>query len=410
MTRSTPIDHQLAQLMLGTEFGDETLRESMAAALKAKLLEGRPLEVYLGIDPTAPDIHLGHTVPLRKLKHFQEAGHNVTFLIGDFTARIGDPSDKDKTRPQLTTEEIAANVQTYVQQAFKLLDPVRTKIRYNSEWLSEMDFADVIRLASNFTVQQFMQRDNFAKRLDAGLPIYLHEFFYALMQGQDAVVQQTDVQVGGTDQTFNMLAGRTLQERDGQVPHVVLTNPMLPGTDGTVKMSKSLGNAIEIDTTPQDMYGKLMSIPDEAMAVYYRLLSSYDVDEIEQRIADIASGAIHPRDAKMALARHLTAIFHGDEGAAQGEAHFTQIFQKQENPDEMPERVVAEPIGLLHLIADADFARGTGAARRLVQQGAVRLDDVRIDDATLTIEPSDEARVLRVGKRNFLRLMPVGGG
>ncbi len=345
-------------------------------------------------------------MPLRKLKQFQDLGHEVTFLMGDFTARIGDPSDKDKTRPQLTPEEIAANVRTYTAQAFKLLDPVKTRIRYNSEWLSGMDFADVIRLASNFTVQQFLQRDNFEKRLGRGDAIFLHEFFYALMQGQDAVAQETDVQVGGTDQTFNMLAGRTLQERADQKAHIALTMGILPGTDGTQKMSKSLGNAIEIDTTPEDMYGKLMSIPDEAMPVFIQLVTEYHPDEAQRFIQQIQSGAIHPRDAKMQLAHHITRLFHGAAGADKGQSHFKRVFQQQEVPDEMPERVIAEPIGLLNLIAEADFARGTGAARRLVEQNAVSLDDEKITDSTLIVEPAATPRVLRVGKRHFLRLLP----
>ncbi|MDQ4076289.1 MAG: tyrosine--tRNA ligase [Chloroflexota bacterium] len=392
--------------MAGTEFGDPAMRERMAEELYERLKEQRSLHVYYGIDPTAPDIHLGHTVPLRKLRQFQELGHHVTFLMGDFTARIGDPSDKDRTRPQLSPEEIAANVRTYTDQAFKILDRERTEIRYNSEWLSELDFADLIRLASNFTVQQFLQRDNFAKRLERGDAIYLHEFFYALMQGYDAVAQHTDVQVGGTDQTFNMLAGRTLQERVGQKPHVALTFGMLPGTDGVQKMSKSLGNAIEIDTTPEDMYGKLMSIPDEAMPIYYRLVTRYHPEEIERSISAIESGAIHPRDAKMKLAYHITAIFHGEEGAKRAEEHFKRVFQQQQLPPDMPERIVDEPIGLLNLIAEADFARGTGAARRLVQQEAVSIDDEKITDPTFTVEPTGEPRVLRVGKRRFLRLLP----
>ncbi len=407
MAEFLPVDEQLKILMAGTEFGDPMMRERMEAELRARLQEGRPLRVYLGIDPTAPDIHLGHTVPLRKLQQFQALGHEVTVLMGDFTARIGDPSDKDRTRPQLTAEQIGANVQTYTDQAFKILDPDKTRIRYNSEWLGGMDFADVIRLASNFTVQQFLQRDNFEKRMGRGDAIFLHEFFYALMQGYDAVAQETDVQVGGTDQTFNMLAGRTLQERAGQKPHIALTFGMLPGTDGVQKMSKSLGNAIEIDTTPEDMYGKLMSIPDEAMPIFHRLITAYHPTELERLIQEIEQGAIHPRDAKMRLARHVTAIFHGEEGAQKGEEHFRRVFQQQQVPDEMPERVIGEPIGLLTLMHEAGFVRGTGEARRLVQQGAVSLEEERLADPELTVQPAPHARVLRVGKRKFLRLLPA---
>jgi tyrosyl-tRNA synthetase len=405
MTRFAPIEDQIKILMSGTAFGDDTMRRRMEEELRERLQEGRPLRVYLGVDPTAPDIHLGHTVTLRKLKQFQDLGHHAVFLIGSFTALIGDPSDKDKTRPQLSTEQVAANVRTYTEQAFKMLDPERTEIRYNAEWLSEMDFNDVIALASNFTVQQFLQRDNFEKRFRNGDAIYLHEFFYALMQGRDAVALETDVQVGGTDQTFNMLAGRTLQERAGQKPHIALTTPMLPGTDGTMKMSKSLGNAIPIDTTPEDMYGKIMSIPDAAMPVYYRLLTPHHPDKLEQIVAGIEKGDVHPRDAKMRLAREITTLFHGSEGAEIGERFFTDVFQRQQLPEDMPERVIEEPVGLLTLISEAGFARGTGAARRLVQQNAVSLDDEKVVDPELVINPSTEPQVLRVGKRNFLRLV-----
>jgi tyrosyl-tRNA synthetase len=405
MAEFLPVDEQMKILMSGTEYGDETMRQRMEAELRERLKEGRPLRVYLGVDPTAPDIHLGHTVPLRKLGQFQALGHDVTFLIGNFTALIGDPSDKDRTRPQLGVEQVAENVRTYTEQAWKILDPERTRIRFNAEWLGEMNFADVIRLASNFTVQQFLQRDNFAKRHDKGDAIFLHEFFYALMQGYDAVAQETDVQVGGTDQTFNLLAGRTLQERAGQKPQIALTTPMLPGTDGTMKMSKSLGNSIPIDTTPEDMYGKVMSIPDEAMPVFYRLVTPLHPDEQARIIAELQSGQLHPRDAKMRLARLITGVFHGEEGAASAEAHFVRVFQQQKLPEEMPERVIQEPIGLLNLITEAGFARGTGEARRLIQQNAVSLGDEKVTDQELVIQPSDQPRILRVGKRNFLRLV-----
>ncbi len=405
MTEFLPVEEQVKILMAGTEYGDPAMRTRMEEELRARLKEGRPLRVYLGVDPTAPDIHLGHAVPLSKLRQFQDLGHEVVFLIGSFTALIGDPSDKDKTRPQLAEEDVAENVRTYTEQAFKVLIGEQTKIRYNAEWLSQMSFADVIQLASNFTAQQFLQRDNFEKRHRNGDAIYLHEFFYALMQGQDAVALETDVQVGGTDQTFNMLAGRTLQERAGQKPHIVLTMPMLPGTDGTMKMSKSLGNAIGIATTAEDMYGKIMSIPDQAMPTYYRLLTRHHPDEKERLIAEIKGGSLHPRDAKMRLAREIAEIFYGTEGAEVGERYFVRVFQQQQVPEDMSERTISQPIGLLHLISEAGFARGTGEARRLIQQGAVSLDDQKIEDIEMTIEHAEQPRILRVGKRNFLRLL-----
>lgn len=400
-----PVEEQMKILMSGTQFGDETLRKRMTAELRERLSEGRPLRVYLGVDPTSPDIHLGHTVPLRKLKQFQDLGHEVIFVIGTFTALIGDPSDKDKTRPQKTIEEIEKNVRTYTTQAFKILDPAKTKIRYNGEWLSQMSFADVIRLAANFTVQQFLQRDNFAKRHQNGDAIFLHEFFYALAQGQDAVALESDIQIGGTDQTFNILAGRTLQERNGQKPQILLTFPMLPGTDGSVKMSKSLGNAIGINTTPQDMYGKLMSIPDHAMPKYYRLLTRFHLDEVNDLIIKVESGTVHPRDAKMRLAGEITEIFHGEEGAKAAEEHFIRVFRQKKVPDNMPERMINEPIGLLNLIREVGFIKSNKEARRQIKQNAVKLDGETITDPHMTIEPADAPRVLRVGKRKFLRLL-----
>lgn len=405
MANFLPVDEQIKILMSGTEFGEAALRQRMESELRARLNEGRPLRVYLGVDPTSPDIHLGHTVPLRKLKQFQELGHQVVFLIGSFTALIGDPSDKDKARPQKDVEEIAYNVQTYATQAFKILDESQTQIRYNSEWLAEMSFADVIRLASNFTVQQFLQRDNFEKRYRAGEPVFLHEFFYALMQGQDAVALETDVQIGGTDQTFNMLAGRTLQERAGQKPHIALTFPMLPGTDGVQKMSKSLGNAIGITSTPEDMYGKVMSIPDAAMGLYYRLVTRLHPDQIEQLLAQVENGTLHPRDAKMQLAYEITEIFHGSEGAEKGARHFATVFQQKNLPDEMPERTLTEPTRLVDILREAGFAKSNGEARRLIQQNAVSLDDERITDPDLMVEPGMGERILKSGKRNFLRLL-----
>jgi tyrosyl-tRNA synthetase len=405
MTQFLPVEEQLKILMSGTEFGDDTMRQRMESELRERLKENRPLRVYLGVDPTAPDIHLGHTVQLRKLQQFQQLGHDVTFLIGSFTALIGDPSDKDKARPQRTAEDIEYNVKTYTTQAFKLLDPERTIIRYNAEWLGAMSFTDVIRLASNFTVQQFLQRDNFEKRFRGGDAIYLHEFFYALMQGQDAVALHTDVQVGGTDQTFNLLAGRTLQERAGQKAQVCITSPMLPGTDGVQKMSKSLGNSIGIDTTPEDMYGKLMSIPDFAMPVYYRLLTRYHPDEQERIIREIESGAIHPRDAKMKLAYEVTEIFHGTEGAQKGAKHFADVFQKGALPDDIPERTITEPTGLLNIIREAGFVKSNGEARRLIQQNSVSIDDQKITDPEFQVISSDAPRILKVGKRHFLKLV-----
>jgi tyrosyl-tRNA synthetase len=330
-------------------------------------------------------------------------GHQVIFLIGDFTALIGDPSDKDKSRPQKGREEIEFNVKTYTDQAWKILDPARTEVRYNSEWLKGLDFADIIKLASNFTVSQFLQRDNFAKRFGNNDAIFLHEFFYALMQGFDAVALQNDVQIGGTDQTFNILAGRKLQEVHGQKAQIMITLPMLPGTDGTVKMSKSLGNAIGISEPPEDVYGKVMSIPDEAMPIYFNLLSRFHPSEIKGLLSELAGGQRHPRDVKMALARELTDIFHGPEAAGRAEEHFRTVFQRGERPADVPTHTVSEAIPLIDLIVNLGFASSKSEARRLMQQGGVTLDEGKVEDVNLVVTPGTRG-LLRVGKRKFVEL------
>src|SRR5512134_1594444 len=317
------LDQQVARLMQGTEYGDEQLARAMEAELRARLAEGRPLRVYCGYDPTSTDLHLGHTITMRKLRQFQDLGHEVTFLIGSYTALVGDPSDKNRARPILTEEQVAHNARTYAEQAFRVLDREKTIIRYNGEWLSELSLVDLIRLGKNFTVQQFMARDNFANRLEKGEAIYLHETFYALMQGYDAVAQQTDVQVGGTDQLFNIIvAGRKLQEALGQRPLVGIITGILPGTDGTQRMSKSTGNVIPINSGAEDMYGKLMSVPDFAMGKFMRLATRWTPHEIEALEKEIESGTLHPRDAKMKVAREITSIFYGDTNAQKAEEIF----------------------------------------------------------------------------------------
>lgn len=399
------LDEQLNILMRRTHFGDEETRRTMARSLRERLAAGRPLRVYLGVDPTAPDLHLGHAVPLMKLAQFQQMGHQCILLIGDFTALIGDPSDKDKTRPQLTPAQVRANVETYSAQAFNLLDPARTSIRYNSEWHQEMAFEDLIRLASSFTVAQFLERDNFAKRFAKGDPIHLHEFFYALMQGYDAVALRADVQLGGTDQTFNILAGRRLQEAMGHLPQMMLTNPMLPGTDGALKMSKSLGNAIPITAPPEEMYGKLMSLPDQAMRPYFELLTTFKPGEIDQIFAGLQAGQRHPRDVKMLMARNITALFHDEAKAAQAEEHFVTVFQRRDLPPELPSHVLDRAVNIIDLIVGLELARSKSDARRLLQQGGVRLNDQKVDDHNLIVEPETSGQVLRVGKRHFVELI-----
>jgi tyrosyl-tRNA synthetase len=404
------IDEQVALLMQGTDYGDAQLQQAMARELKERLIDsektGRPLKVYCGFDPTSSDLHLGHTIPMRKLRQFQELGHDVTFLVGNYTSLIGDPSDKDKLRPQLTPEQVAHNGQTYAEQSYKILDHARTRVRYNAEWLSKLTFAQLIELGSNFTIQQFMTRDNFKLRWERNDPVYLHELFYALMQGYDAVSQETDVQVGGSDQLFNIIvAGRKMQESVGQKPQIGILMGILPGTDGVVRMSKSLGNHIPILATPEDMYGKVMSLPDAAMPIFFKLVSRYtpaQIAAIEQALAD---GSRHPRDVKMELAREIVTIFHDAEGAQAGEQHFVSVFQQHALPDEMDEVKVDHAMTLTDLLIFTQAAKSKNEARRLIDQGGVKLDGEVLAEAMKLIEVT-KSGVLQVGKRTFIRLLP----
>lgn len=323
--------------MQGTEYGDEGLKQAMADELRQRLIqaegEKRPLKVYCGFDPTTSDLHLGHTVPIRKLRQFQKLGHEVTFVVGNYTSLIGDPSDKDKLRPMLTPEEVEQNARTYAEQAFKILDPEKTKIARNADWLSELSFGELIQLASNFTLQQFLTRENFRLRWEKGDPIYLHETFYALMQGYDAYSLRTDVQVGGTDQLFNIVtAARKLMAFKGEKPNIGIIMGILPGTDGEVKMSKSLGNHIPILAEPEDMYGKVMSVPDDAMGAYFRMISRFTPAEIEAMEDQMEAGDLHPRDVKMKLAREIVAIYHNEEASQKAEAEFVRVFQESKDP------------------------------------------------------------------------------
>jgi tyrosyl-tRNA synthetase len=401
------LDERVALLMQGTEYGDETLKANMARELRERLAEGRPLRVYCGYDPTSSDLHLGHTITMRKLRQFQDLGHEVTFLIGSYTALVGDPSDKNKARPVLTQEQVAANSRTYTEQAFRILDPKKTRVRYNGEWLSELSLVDLIRLGQNFTVQQFMDRENFAKRLKTGEPIFLHETFYALMQGYDAVAMKTDVQVGGTDQLFNIIvAGRKLQEAMGLRPLVGVITGILPGTDGVLRMSKSAGNVIPINTTPEDMYGKIMSLPDSAMPLYFKLLSRYLPDQIAAIERALADGTRHPMDVKMELAREIVSGFYGDASVAAAEAHFKRVFQRGDVPAEMPViEYGGEPL-LVEFLAQHGLAPSKSEARRLMQQSGVRVDGQAVTDigARLTLAEG----VVQVGKRKFARVKRGG--
>ncbi len=403
---SYTIDEQLDILMRGVEYGDPQTYQHMREELKTRLQEsaqtGKPLRVYCGYDPTAPDLHLGHTVTMRKLRQFQDLGHQAIFLIGNYTALIGDPSDKDKARPRPDKEKIAVNAQTYTEQALRILDPERTEVRYNGEWLSELTFEDLINLAANFTVQQFLARDNFAKRYRKNDPIWLHELFYALMQGYDAVALETDVQLGATEQLFNLMAGRKLQESFGQKPQIAITLPILVGTDGRVRMSKSLGNYIGISEPAEVMYGKVMSLPDKAMLNYFNLATRWTPAQIATLEKRLVTGKLHPMQAKKELAWEITDIFHGSEAADKAAQRFARVHQRREKPADMPTFELHEPMRLIDIIAETELASSKSQARRLIQQGGVHLDDVQIKDVYAAVEPGEQ--ILRVGKRRFLQL------
>lgn len=400
------IEDQVAVLMQGTEYGDEEVKKVMQKELYERLVEAekekRPLKLYCGYDPTKADLHLGHTVTMRKLRQFQEFGHEVTFLIGDYTALIGDPSDKDVTRPILTTEEIQANGKTYADQAFRILDPKKTVIRHNSEWLSKLNFAEIIRLTQNFTVQQFLSREKFKLRLEKGDAIYLHETLYAVMQGYDAYSLQADVQVGGTDQFFNIVtAARKVMTSLGAKPNIAICLSILPGTDGVEKMSKSLGNHVPITTTPEDMYGKLMSIPDHAMPTYFRLVTRWTPDKIAEIEKAVKDGSLHPRDAKMQLAFEVTSAFYGEEKAKAAEQDFVLKFQKNSTPDEMDEFKLSAGQKCLDVLVDSGMVKSRTDGRNLIKQNAVKLNDELISDWNAELSEG----ILQVGKRKFRKLV-----
>jgi tyrosyl-tRNA synthetase len=401
------INEQVEYLMQGTEYGDETLKKSMATELKERLSlaekEKRPLRIYCGYDPRKADLHLGHTVTMRKLRQFQELGHEVTFLIGNYTSLIGDPSDKDVLRPQMIAQEIEENGRTYAEQAFRILDPKKTIIRYNAEWLSKLTFAELIRLASNFTIQQFMTRENFRLRWDHGDAVYLHETFYAIMQGYDAYAMRSDVQVGGTDQLFNiMTAARKVMTYLGERPNIGIILGILPGTDGVVKMSKSLGNHIPINTDAEDMYGKVMSIPDSAMLQYSRLVTRWTPQQIEEIKRGMKQGNLHPRDAKMKLAWEVTACFYGETDAARGQEAFVRLFQNRETPQEMKDYRLQVGQNILDVLIASGLAASKSEGRRLIDQKGVRLEGKVLSDP---MAPFPHEGVLQVGKRNFIRII-----
>ncbi len=404
--RVMTIDEQVEYLMQGTEYGDETLKQTMADELRQRLIEAqkenRPLRIYCGFDPRTSDLHLGHTVPMRKLRQFQELGHEVTFLIGNYTSLIGDPSDKDRLRPLLSPAEVEKNGQTYAEQAYKVLDPEQTLIRHNADWLSKLTFADLIQLASNFTLQQFITRENFKLRWEHGDPIYLHETFYAIMQGYDAYAMRSDVQVGGTDQLFNIItAARKLMTSMGEKPNIGVILGILPGTDGEVKMSKSLGNHIPLLSTPADMYGKVMSVPDKAMGSFFRLVTRWTPPEIHELESGMADGRLHPRDVKMKLAHEIVSIYYSPEDADEAEQAFVRIFQQGDLPEAMDEFTTSAGQTVLDVLVSSGLVSSKSEGRRMVDQHAVRLDGAVLSDPTgLFPHPG----VLQVGKRRYLRV------
>ena len=401
MTRvMAPVEDQMAVLMSGVDYGDALLRGQMERELRARLAEDRPLRVYLGIDPTATSLTLGHTVPLRKLRQFQQFGHHAIFLIGDYTALIGDPSDKNRLRPQLTREAIAANEQTYFEQAARILDPQQTELRHNSEWLGALSFPDIISLMSKFTVAEMLRRDNFRKRFDDGDPVFLHEFLYALMQGYDAYALECDVQVGGTEQLFNLMAGRKIQEDAHQRPHVPVTLPILVGLDGKARMSKSAGNHIGVSDPPDEQYGKAMSLPDAVLGDFFTLATNVDRRDVAAIISGLASGERDPMTTKKLLARTIVTEFWGDEAAAAAEERFERTVQRKEVPADIPEYRIQDGQSMLDLLVDSGAAPSRREARRLLDQHAVSVDG---EVAGHDTAPQPGA-IVQVGKRRWLRL------
>jgi tyrosyl-tRNA synthetase len=383
--------------LLTVEELEERLRRSHATA--------KPLNIKFGADPSAPDLHVGHTVPIRKLRQFQELGHQVIFLIGDFTARIGDPTGKSETRKPLSADEVAANAKTYLDQMFRILDREKTRVVYNSEWLSRMTFVDVIELSAKYTVARMLERDEYKKRFKDERAIYIHEFLYPLMQGYDSVELHADVELGGTDQKFNLLVGRELQREYGQPPQVVMTLPLLVGLDGENKMSKSLGNYIGITESPDEIFGKAMSIPDTLMPDYLELALGYPRSQVDALMRDVAAERLHPRDLKARIARELTTAFHNADAARAAEDNFNRVFRERALPEEMEEKVLHTKDGklwLVKMLVDAGLVQSNREARKLILQGAVSLDSEKVTSEDMDLAPGEYA--VKIGKRKFARI------
>jgi len=374
------------------------------ALLKKSIETDTPLRVKQGFDPTAPDIHLGHTVCLRKLKQFQDLGHQIVLIIGDYTGMVGDPSDKNETRPRLSHEDVMTNAATYEKQFFKILDRDKTEIHYNGEWFENMKFTEITDLAAKYTVARMLERDDFKKRFKSEQPISIHEFFYPLMQGYDSVAIRSDIEIGATEQKFNLLIARKIQEEYGVKPQCVLTMPVLPGTDGTKRMSKSTGNYIGVDESPNDIYGKTMSIPDDLIYTYFELLTGSSLDELSEIKKQLESDSVNPMELKKRLARDITELYHGEEASLEAEKEFGNIFSKGNVPDDMPETNASEGDLIVDIMVQNDLTSSKGEARRLITQGAVRINGDKISDKDQTLSNKKE-QILKAGKRRFLKII-----
>ena len=406
-TEFAPVDEQMAHLTRGSV--DLTTEPELRAKLERSRKTGRPLVVKVGFDPTAPDIHLGHTVLLRKMRHFEDLGHRVIFLIGDFTGLIGDPTGRSETRPALTPEQIAENAETYKKQCFKILDPEKTEVRFNSEWLGKLGSEGLIRLAAKYNVARMLERKDFKKRYHAGESIAIHEFLYPLAQAYDSVFLEADVELGGTDQLFNLNVGRDIMPGYGLEPQIVLTTPLLEGLDGVQKMSKSLGNYVGIDEAPGEIFGKLMSVSDDLMWRYYELCTDLSLDGIAEMKKLVKDGTLHPKKAKEGLAMRIVADFQGEDAAREAMAEFRRVFEQRGTPDEVPEHSVPAGDGrvpLAKLLVELDLAASNSEATRLIRQGGVRLDDSKVAPDTREIDAkAGESRLVKVGKRRFARVI-----
>jgi tyrosyl-tRNA synthetase len=412
-TTMLPVEEQMRVLMQGVEYGDPATHAAMEAELRERLATGKPLRVYAGFDPTAVDLHLGHLVPMLKMSQFQQLGHHVIFLIGTMTGTVGDPSDKNSARPMLTAEDVRANAQTWLRQAYRVLDRDKTEVRYNGDWLAPLNFADVVQLASNFTVQQFLGHETYKRRIEEGRPLYLHEFIYALMQGYDAYALETDVQIGGTEQLFNILAGRTVQNAHGQKPLVAVCLPILTGTDGKLRMSKSTGNYIGLDEPPSEMYGKVMSITDDLIPQYMSLIVHAPPEDIAATERGLKDRSVNPMDAKKRLARDIVALLYGDAGAQAAQEAFERVFQRRETSEDATPVPIASlegtpvagaqkvSLSLPRLVAKLGEVSMT-EARRLVDQGAISVNGEAVRGTVVELGLND---VIRIGRHKFFKVV-----